>query len=56
MEVYIETHQEVEIKITGKEASWLKGYIQNTMNKDEDSESVRYRKELFTVLINTGVK
>ena len=56
MQVDVETYQEVEIKMSGKEASWLKGYMQNTLTDLESSEDVRYRKELFNSLVDAGVK
>jgi len=56
MEVYLETYQEVEIKMTGKEASWLKGYVQNTLTESESPEDVEYRKEIFNALLKAGVE
>lgn len=56
MEVYVVTYTEVEIKMDGELASWLKAYIQNTLFEGETSEDVRNRKEIFNALNNEGIK
>ena len=56
MEVYVETYSEVEIKLSGQEASWLKGYMQNTLSTTESPEDVRNRREIFNALHDAGIK
>lgn len=56
MDVYVETYQTVEIKMSGKEASWLKAYVQNTLSQYESSEDVMMRKEIFEALKKAGIK
>lgn len=55
MKAYVETYQEVEIKMSGKEASWLRAYVQNTLIDLETPEDAKNRRNLFLALSDAGV-
>jgi len=57
MEVHIKTYQEVQIKMSGKEASWLKHYLQDTsIASEEFTEYADYKMKLFNILKAAGVE
>lgn len=49
-EIRVSTKKVIALILDEKEARWLKGVMQNSMDDDEIGESREYRKAIFTAL------
>ena len=56
MEVIKETTINVTLVLNEREASWLKGYVQNPAYEHESEEDSMMRKEIFDNLYAQGVQ